>query len=349
VGCLFYHSFAKGLVAMINYRLSRIYRLFYLSISELHWSVLFFIALMHGTCTYFLLLLANEQDLAAVPSFIYWYATTAFTVGYGDISPKTEIGRLIVAFFVMPGAIAIFTTVLTKIFADLSAAWRKRRDGMGSYHKMKKPIVLIGYDPKRTEQMVDEIHADTKGLHDIILVTTEKLTVEDPRYRFVLAQSLTSPLDLKRAGVENAGYIVIFATSSAETLSAALAVTTLNKTAHIVCFFQDSDTAQLLKAHCPHIEVVVAPTVELVVKALRDPGSSKFIAQLASHTDNGATLYSHAAQQAGSFSEIAKSFIEKKAVLVAVCHKDESEPRLNVDATVEVGDRLFYIAQERIA
>jgi voltage-gated potassium channel len=126
-------------------------------------------------------------------------------------------------------------------------------------------------------------------------------------------------------------------------------VTALNEGGHVVCFLRDPDTARLLNAHCPAVEVVLTPTVELVVKALSDPGSSRFIAQLASHTDEGATLYATRASGEGDFDGHAARLRAQGAVLVATCGPDDPYPRFDLQAPVRAGDRLFYVAKARVA
>lgn len=323
-------------------------RRLYLAASELHWGVMLALLLGHMTLSYWALRLAGEADLRPPVDFAYWYLTTATTIGYGDLSPKSDWGRMIAALFAMPGAVALFTAALARFFAGLSARWRRRRAGLGDYSEVRGLVVLVGYDRDRTPRMIAEIRADA-GAADIVLVATDALDVDDPSYRFVRAASLTAPADLRRAGVPAAGRVVVYAATDAETLAATLAVTSLNDHGHIVCFLRDPDTARLLNAHCPAVEVVLTPTVELVIKALSDPGSSRFIAQLASHTDEGATLYATQATAPGSFDSHAQRLRAQGAVLVATCRAGEGFPRFDLDAPVAAGDRLFYVARERVA
>lgn len=328
-------------------RLAPLLRRLYLAASELHPGVLIVLLLGHMAASYLALRVADEADLRPPIAFTYWYATTASTVGYGDLSPKGDAGRLIAAFWVMPGAIALFTTAIARAFAGLSQRWRRRRMGLGDYSAMNGHVVVIGHDPARTPRMVAELAAD--GRRDLVLVATEELPGDDPAFRYVRAASLSAHGDLARAGVADAARVIIYAPSDAETLAATLAVTALNGSAHVVCFLSETDTARLLHAHCPAVEVVITPTVELVVKALSDAGSSRFLAQLASHTGSGATLYALDAVEGGGFDDIAARLRRRGAVLVASCAAGESTPRFDLDRHIEAGDRLFYVARDRLA
>ena len=84
----------------------------YLSLSELAWSALFILLVIHLAASYLLFMLAGEGDLVGNPiDFLYYYMVTATTVGYGDLSPKSGFGRIIAVLFVLPGGIAIFAIV----------------------------------------------------------------------------------------------------------------------------------------------------------------------------------------------------------------------------------------------
>ncbi len=333
---------------MTFYRLSALVRRLYIAVSHLHWGVLLLIVLVHMAITYLLLWLASEPDLTAPIAFIYWYATTALTVGYGDLSPKTDIGRLAAAFFIMPGAIACFTAAIAKTMEGIANSWRQTRIGMGDFSEMKNLIVLIGYDPERTPRMIDEIVADSAGRADIVLYSRQQAEHTDPRYRYVHASSLTSQADMARAGIPNASHIVIFSPSDDEVLTAALAVTAINKTGHIVAYFRDRSSANLLQSHCPQVETVLTPSVELVVKALSDPGSSQLLTELASHTDEGATLYAAHAPDAGSFEVMSDKLRLHHAVLVASSPEGKRELHFDFEGQIAKGDKLFYIAQKRL-
>ena len=75
-------------VAKSGRPLAALLRRLYLAASELHPGVLAALLLAHMTLSYAALRTAGEPDLRPPIAFIYWYATTASTVGYGDLSPR---------------------------------------------------------------------------------------------------------------------------------------------------------------------------------------------------------------------------------------------------------------------
>jgi len=326
----------------------------YHAITDLKWWVLLVVLVAHMIGTWLLMhFVGEEPEFERLPTFIYWYATTASTIGYGDVTPKTDTGRLINALFVYPGAIAIFTSIVTKAIAQGADRVRRARIGMGDYRAVRHAIVLIGYDEQRTPRMVGELCADSEADQQIILLTRKEFENNDPRMRYVRARSLTSHADLQRAGVADADRVIIFAGSDNDTLAAALAVAEMNRRGHIVCYLEDEEIARLLTSHCSNVEVVMAPAVELVVRAVKDPGSSQLLSDLVSHTDAGMTLFSMSWQGANpiGFRALAERLMGLGAVLVSYRgggSAAQAGPFRFADGEVAPGDRLFYIASQRL-
>jgi voltage-gated potassium channel len=68
----------------------------------------------------------GENGFASIPESIYWAVVTITTVGYGDISPVTPLGRLIASVMMLIGygIIAVPTGILT---SEIAAEARKKK------------------------------------------------------------------------------------------------------------------------------------------------------------------------------------------------------------------------------
>lgn len=334
-------------------KLARIFDRTFHAMADLHWTLLFALIVFHALSTWGLLVLAGEEKLHGAATFFYWYATTAYTVGYGDLSPQTDAGRMITALWVFPGAIAAFTTIVAKVLAAIGEVWRVRRSGKGDYSRMTASIVLIGYHPARTPKMIDELCADLSPDQTLVLLTRQTLTDLDARIRYVQSESLTSTAALTRAGVPDASRVLVFTDADSDTLSATLAAGALAPaSAHIVCYFEDEDHARLIDQHCPQVEVVLSAGPELVARACKDPGASQVISALTSHLDPGATLFSLAwpDRAARPFGDLARALLDRGATLLAIQTGRDTTPTFNPapDHAVGPGDRLFYVASNRV-
>ncbi len=65
-----------------------------------------------------------DSGFTSIPASMYWAITTITTVGYGDIAPKTEIGRLIASFTMFIGwsIIAVPTAIVTAEMGSMRPA-----------------------------------------------------------------------------------------------------------------------------------------------------------------------------------------------------------------------------------
>jgi voltage-gated potassium channel len=218
---------------------------------------------------------------------------------------------------------------------------------------MTDSIVLIGYHPVRTHRMIAELCADLTPNQSLVLLTRQTLTDPDGRLRYVQSESLTSTAALTRAGVPTASRVLVFTDTDSDTFSATLAAAALApESAHLVCYFEDEDHARLIDQHCPRVEVVLSAGPELVARACKDPGASQVISALTSHLDQGATLFSlqwpdHAPR---AFGDLARALLDRGATLLAIQTGVDTVPTFNpaADKAVGPGDRLFYVASNRV-
>jgi voltage-gated potassium channel len=64
-----------------------------------------------------------EHGFTSIPRSIYWAIVTLTTVGYGDISPQTNIGQLLASFIMILGysIIAVPTGIVTVELSQVSS------------------------------------------------------------------------------------------------------------------------------------------------------------------------------------------------------------------------------------
>ena len=273
--------------------LSRVARRLYARISGLSWDTVLIGTVFHLAVSWGLMALIGGEKIASGEIFWYFYATTATTVGYGDYSPVTALGRAITILWIMPGGIALFTTIIAKVVQQVSDKWRKRLRGLASYENLTDHIVILGWHGSRTQRMVDHIRGG-QGEHEREIVLCSAEPIENPmpdRVRFVYGTALNAPDLLHRAAVATAKFVIVLGHDDNETLAAALGAAAVNAGSHIVAYFDQQSFADLLKAHCPHAECNVSLSIELMVRSAQDPGSSRVQRQLLS-TLEGPTQFS---------------------------------------------------------
>ena len=65
---------------------------------------------------------ANGAGFTTIPMGMYWAIQTLFTVGYGDITPFTVVGKIFAGWFMMFGS-ALLCLPLLSLIARFQATW----------------------------------------------------------------------------------------------------------------------------------------------------------------------------------------------------------------------------------
>ncbi len=336
--------------------LSRLAKRLYARIAGLRWDIVVFVTAIHFAVSWALIDWAGGEKISGGDVFWYFYVTTATTVGYGDYSPTTEAGRMITVLWVMPGGIALFTTIIAKVVQLISNRWRKRMHGLASYENLSGHIVILGWHGSRTQRMVDHIRGDTSERErEIVLCTVQNIENPMPdQVHFVRALTLNSPDLLRRAAIANAEYIIVLGNDDNETLAAALGAAAVNGDAHMVVYFDQHSFADLLRSHCPRAECNVSLSIEMMVRSAQDPGSSRVQRQLLS-TLEGPTQFSLKVPDNADRVNYGVLFSELKtkhdATLFGVAEStlgDDLFLNAPADHRIDPGTILYFMAARRI-
>ena len=90
-------------------------------------SVVLMIVLVSGTLMY--VVEGPQHGFTSIPTSVYWAITTMTTVGFGDITPKTDLGRFIASAMMLLGwgTLAVPTGIVT---AEMSAQRMQQASGL---------------------------------------------------------------------------------------------------------------------------------------------------------------------------------------------------------------------------
>lgn len=328
----------------------------YVAIAMLSWSVLAGCFLVHALLSYGLFRASGEAKLTeSLVTFAYFYMTTATTVGYGDLSPASQAGRLANVLVVLPGSIALFTVFLGKAVSTISSFWRRRLQGHGDFSERSGHTLVVGWQGRRSRRIVEGLLKDGRGRGAGIVLLARGLA-ENPMpdaIDFVAAEQLSDRASFARAGASGARTLVIRGADDDETLAATLAAHSAAPGAHIVAHFQEDDAAALVRHQFPAIEVITSIAAGLLVRAARDPGASQLAALMfASHSADSAFSMKVPAH-VGALAYLDVLLALKRAhglTLIGMCRDGARSVDLNCPADSEVsgGDTLFYIADHRL-
>ncbi|MFZ3590602.1 potassium channel family protein [Bacillus sp. DJP31] len=174
--------------------------------------VLRLVLLTLATITVFgaLIHFVEPQNFTTLYEGIWWAIITVSTVGYGDFSPTTSLGRSVGILLILGG-----TGFMTFYFASIAAATVTRQnsflDGMSTYNG-KKHIILVGWN-ERIRETINQLQA--KKRLPIVLVdeTLKQNPVTYSNVTFIKGNP-THDDTLERANIMHAEIIIISADQS---------------------------------------------------------------------------------------------------------------------------------------
>ena len=335
--------------------IQRLRRLFQRHLVELSWGGILFSLLLFVVVSWLGLWASGERALLEGGAFLYWLVITASTVGYGDLSPSTTAGKSFVALFVVPWGLGLFALVIGRVAGALTLHWKRGVLGMKQL-SVEAHILVIGWNGHRTRQLLELLlrGAEEHQRRPVVLCVDQEMENPMPdAIGFARVERYNNEAEMVRAAVESADCIIIDTPSDEVTMTTALFANARNPRAHLLAYFQDDSLSALLKAHCPNIECMPSVAVEMLAKSAMDPGSSALHHELISVSE-GMTQYSIEVPEGAGALSVERLFTVLKrrhdATFIGLCRGEGARLRVNPPLEMEVvpGDRLFYIARERI-
>ncbi|RTZ15697.1 two pore domain potassium channel family protein [Vibrio aquaticus] len=310
------------------------------------------LVLVYIVLSWVMLALSGEHSLTSeLSTFVYFLMVTASTVGYGDHSPETALGKWIVILFVIPGGLTLFAALIGRLATGAVEYWRagilgKRRVGVEDH------ILLLGWNGQRTMHLIRMLQHEEEGKRPIVLCS--RSDIENPlpgEIGFVKVNSYTDSQEMEKAAIDKASCIVVDNLEDDITLSAALYSANVNPQAHLLAYFKDEALSNLLNQHCPNAECIPAVGAEMLAKAAVDPGSSALHQELLAST-RGMTQYSTIYPSTLSQISVEQAFDFMKrhyqATLIALDIGKGIELNPELERDILPGAKVFYIADERI-
>lgn len=325
----------------------------YVAIAKLSWGAFAACVVLHAVLSYLALSLADERELTGDPvAYLYFYMTTATTVGYGDLSPATRAGRLAGILLVLPGSITLFTAFLGKAIAGMSGFWRRRLQGFGDFSDLRGHTLVVGWQGTRTRNLIEGLRKDHPSGHIVLLATGLAENPMPAEMDFVLAEGISNAACYARAGAAGASTVVVRGADDDETLAATLAARAAAPHAHLVAHFQAEGAAQLIRNQLPSVEVITSIAADLLVRSARDPGASRLAALMfGGRADTAFSMKLPDAAGTIRYLDALCGLKQRHEVTMIGVGRSDGEVDLNCGRECELrpGDTIYYIADRRYA
>ncbi len=242
------------------------------------YAVAMLIVLTYGTVGAYILGQSGNfnVNISSWTEALYFTIVTMSTVGYGDIVPVTEIGRIFVIILIISG-LSIFLSAITILTGDfLSARVEKLYSGVSvDRKKMNRHIVLIGLD-STNELVAQKLKSQRRNF---VIITGDKPAADSMKKKGYPAfvEDYTSKAELEKFNLDKATDIVIDLRDNSKMVYVVLVVRKLAKHAKISVVAHHTEA----EAHLEDLEVdtVVNPitiAADTLIKTLdRDQDSAK--------------------------------------------------------------------------
>lgn len=166
---------------------------------------------------------------------LYMTAITLTTVGFGEVKPLSDVGRIFTVFLILLGVSTVaygFSTLAQYVLAaDLGPRLRRRRFKR-MLQNTRDHIIVCGYG-RVGRSALDTLRDGADG---VVVIDRDAALVSNVREQGIAAVcgDATSDDTLREAGIERASGLIACAGNDADNLFIVLSARTLNPKLHIV-------------------------------------------------------------------------------------------------------------------
>ncbi len=223
----------------------------------------------------FAFLYSHYEKISYFKAF-YWAVTTASTVGYGDVTPTNNIGRVIAMGLMLVGIgmLGVFLATLSSIMFEFKLG---RILGTMESHFVEKHVVILGYS-NLIKQSLDEILSEKDNI--TLVADIEKSPSNDINFVFIKGD-ITDNKNIEKAKIDKAKLCIISDDDDSKTLISAITVRTKYKDTYIIALVVKKETAGALKEiGVNEVFATGSFSSKLLVKSVKIRGASNFFSQL---------------------------------------------------------------------
>jgi len=172
--------------------------------------------LISGIAVYFVESKINGSPIKSIGDAFWWLLVTISTVGYGDIVPKSEIGKFLGSLTIVVG-VAFFTMITGSIASAFVEMRLNERRGLGKVRE-KNHVVILGKNEEISDLIETLMALNNKTI--VIVSQMEEDEFEELKEHFPQADlkfvkgDYTKDQVLRRASIQSASSVVILSDTS---------------------------------------------------------------------------------------------------------------------------------------
>lgn len=319
-----------------------------------------------GGITLFFVEHGVNAKMQTIGDGIWWALVTLTTVGYGDISPESNVGRAIGGLLMIAGLfnLALFAGIVGHALLNAVLSIREEQFRMTGY---VNHLVVCGYD-SGSRLVLDSLLAENPAAERVVIFANTERPPEVPSEFTWIKGEPTYEAELAKARIAYARAVVLIGSRSllpqqadAQTILTAFTIrsymrnhaATAKRAAplHIVAEVQDNENAEHAKT--AGVDEVIATTrlgFNLLAHAVHEPGTGRIMSDIVSVSSHNLYVGKRPVDiPAGSFGEVATA-IRKKTGSMVLGVRIDGEDLINPHDGLFVPDDalLLYMSGKRV-
>jgi len=224
----------------------------------------------------------HGNPIRSLPTYSYFFVITVTTIGFGDVTPLSALGRFMAALIAI-GGIGAAAVALSSVFSSVGNFIKRREKGFLEFD-MKEHIVIFGNRGGETMALIKRLVADQESRgRQIVLCSHDTERNPFPELIEFVRGEPTSNDVFSRACVAEAARVVIHASTDYESIAIALAVREKNSKAVIIVKANDpAKEVDIERIDRTRVVCVKSVDVPMIVREIHNPGITQVFESLLS-------------------------------------------------------------------
>ena len=282
---------------------------------------------------------------------VYFTVVTMSTVGYGDISAGSDVGKGIVMFLIICGC-ALYAVIIGE---GATLVWRRGEAKVRGeiQHKQRNHIVIMEEGSLNVaRELFEEILADThRDPRKLMYVSThEQNPFLDQGILYTRGERIYDEDVLQRACVQHADKVIIKGSRDSDTFFAAEAVVAMNPDIDVTVWVINGDNMPRFQRLKGKVDVIHPLTAQMLCQNMQDQVYLPLQNLLTNKQGQEIYLLRSPADGPTLDVETLQPRLRQQygILLWAIQRSDDPDPIVNpMKVKVPAGTRLWVIAEER--
>ena len=274
---------------------------------------------------------------------LYFVIATVTTVGYGDVVPATNIGKLFSILLIIFGAGAVLS-IIPLVFSYIVERDIRTALGFEKIPKLTGHVIICRYN-ELAGQALEDIQA--RDIPYIIIEHDEDLIDElrELKMPYVHGDPGEDRI-LKKAMIGDATSIILESKNDSENTFIAIAARQLNPKIKIIARVDSSETVPIYKN--VDVDVIIDPqevTLKTLVKNALAPYATDFFDEMSlfKNVNMGQFQVSNDSLISGKQISDTNLRVKTGASIVAILKGDEMRPNPSIDTVIQENDVLLVL------